>query len=133
MKKGKPRLYNAPNLQNRRCELRNHSTGVEAILWKSLQNRKVAGKKFRRQMSIGPYIVDFFCPECKLAIELDGAPHYRELTIEYDAKRTAYLESQGVTVMRFENRIIYEDLENALALIRQRLLAVLDLPPRLRH
>ena len=73
-------------------------------------------------MSIGPYIVDFFCAECKLAIELDGAPHYEELAIEYDAKRTAYLESQGVTVMRFENRVIYEDLENVLALIRQRVL-----------
>jgi very-short-patch-repair endonuclease len=62
----------------------------------SLQNRKLAGKKFRRQMSIGPYIVDFFCPECKLAIELDGAPHFEELAIERDAKRTAYLEGEGI-------------------------------------
>ena len=57
-------------------------------------------------MSIGPYIVDFFCPECKLAIELDGAPHFEELAIERDAKRTAYLEGEGIHVMRFENRII---------------------------
>ena len=71
-------------------------------------------------MSIGPYIVDFFCPECKLAIELDGAPHFEELAMERDAKRTAYLEGEGIHVMRFENRIIYEDLENVLALIRQR-------------
>src|SRR5262245_61975041 len=123
MNRAKPRLHNAPRLKSRRRELRNSSTSVEAILWKSLQNRKLAGKKFRRQMSIGPYIVDFFCPECRLAIELDGAPHYRELTIEYDAKRTAYLESEGISVMRFENRVIYEDLENVLALIRLRISA----------
>src|SRR5262245_50658510 len=88
MNKRKTRLYNAPQLKERRKELRNSSTAVEAILWKNLQNRKVAGKKFRRQLSMGPYIVDFFCPECKLAIELDGAPHFEELAQEYDAKRT---------------------------------------------
>src|SRR5438128_106676 len=67
--------YNLPKLKSRRKEMRNHGTAAEAVLWKSLQKRKIAGKKFRRQCGIGPYIVDFFCPECRLIVELDGAPH----------------------------------------------------------
>ena len=81
-------LINTPPLKNRRRELRNNPTPAEAILWKYLQRRQILGKKFRRQYSIGRYIVDFFCVECDIAIELDGAPHFGELGSS--ARRRAY-------------------------------------------
>src|ERR1041384_4855720 len=85
-------------------KLRNNPTLAEAILWKHLQRRRLLGKKFRRQFSISRYIVDFFCVECGIAIELDGAPHFRELRAEYEARRTAFLTELGIEVIRFENR-----------------------------
>src|ERR1041384_411419 len=103
------------NLRNR---LRNSTTSAEAILWTCLQQRKLLGRKFRRQFSIGPYIVDFYCPECRLAVELDGAPHFTDRGVEHDAERTAYLKNCGVQVMRFENDAIREDIEGVLELIR---------------
>ena len=86
-----------------------------------LQKRKLAGKKFRRQHSIGPYIVDFFCPECHLIVELDGAPHYGILGDDYESERTAYVERLGFKIIRFENRIILENLEAVLQTIKHEL------------
>src|SRR5262245_36849781 len=77
-------LINTPPLKTRRRELRNNPTPAETILWKYLQRRQILGKKFRRQYSIGRYIVDFFCVECDIAIELDGAPHFGDLGVERD-------------------------------------------------
>src|SRR5262245_8187356 len=111
-------IYNTRSTSDFRKHLRNSLTPVEAILWKNLQGRKLSGKKFRRQFGIGPYIVDFYCPECRLAIELDGAPHFTDRGGEHDAERTAYLKGCGVEVMRFENNAIREDIENVLELIQ---------------
>jgi very-short-patch-repair endonuclease len=79
----------------------------------------VLGRKFRRQYGLGRYIVDFFCVECDLAIELDGAPHFGELGEEYEAKRTAFLEELGLEVIRFENRIVYQNIDAVLETIRE--------------
>jgi len=65
-------IHNVPESNDRRKELRENLTAAEALLWLNLKGRRLNGKKFRRQHSIGPYIVDFFCPESRLAIELDG-------------------------------------------------------------
>ena len=78
-----------------------------------------SGKKFRRQFSVSRYIVDFFCVDCGIAIELDGAPHFRELRAEYEAGRTAFLTAMGIEVIRFENRIVYENIEAVLETIRE--------------
>jgi very-short-patch-repair endonuclease len=96
-------------------------TAAEAVLWASLQRRQLAGKNFRRQVSIGPYIVDFYCPEHRLVIELDGAAHFSATIDEYDAARTRYLESEGLTVIRFENRELKEGIEAVLDPIRREL------------
>src|SRR5690242_1654011 len=69
------------------------------------------GKKFRRQFSISHYIVDFFCIYCGIAIELDGAPHFRERRAEYEARRTAFLTGWGIEVIRFENRVVHDNIE----------------------
>jgi len=112
-------LINIPPLKARRRELRNNPTAAEAILWKHLQRRQLLGKKFRRQYSIGRYIVDFFCVECDLAVELDGAPHFRELGAEYEGERTAFLQGVGIELIRFENKIVYENIEAVLETIRE--------------
>src|SRR5262245_25469427 len=86
---------NTPPLKARRRELRNNPTPAEAILWRYLRPRQILGKKFGRQFSIGRFIVDFFCVDRAIAIELDGVPHFREVRAEYDAARTAFLQGLG--------------------------------------
>jgi very-short-patch-repair endonuclease len=74
-----------------------------------------------RATSIGPYFVDFYCPACRLVIELDGAAHFSQTRGEYEAKRTKYLEAEGLTVIRFENELLRTDLDGVLATIKQQL------------
>jgi len=109
---------NIPPLKTRRKELRNNPTPAEAVLWKHLQRRQILGKKFRRQFSISRYIVDFFCVDCGIAIELDGASHFQELRADYESARTAYLTQLGIEVIRFENRDVHENLEAVLQTIQ---------------
>jgi len=102
-------------------ELRKKQTLAEDALWEMLRNRKLDGLKFRRQHQIGDYIVDFFCPEHGLIIELDGAVHSRPERQRHDAKRDAYLKSLGYTVLRIANNCVFDDTENTLMQILQTL------------
>src|SRR6266487_5841857 len=104
-------IYNTQSKKEFRRDLRNSSTAAEAVLWKSLQRRQLCGKKFRRQASIGRYIVDFYCPESRLVIELDGESHFSMTIDDYEAERTRYLEAQGLKVLRFENKDLSECIE----------------------
>jgi very-short-patch-repair endonuclease len=110
-------IYNVKSKQSRRKELRNNSTAAEAILWRALKGRQLDGKKFRRQHGIGRYIADFCCPECRVIVELDGAPHSNIEVAEYDLQRTEYLANNGYTVLRFENKMVYHQLERVLEVI----------------
>ena len=121
MGKHKRGIYNTTAKEEHRKELRNALTTAEAVLWKNLQNSQLAGKKFRRQESIGPYIADFYCPESRLIVELDGAGHFTENGAEYDAKRTEYFREQNIRVIRFENKTVYRDLEYVLETIKANL------------
>ncbi len=102
------KLHNRKYLKEFRRSLRNNSTSAEAVLWTKLSRKQVAGLKFRRQHSIGNYIVDFYCPKIMLVIELDGAYHASCQAIVKDRKRDEYLESFGMTILRFENRVVFE-------------------------
>ena len=99
--------------------LRKNLTPAEALLWTNLKNSQLAGKKFRRQHSIGPFIVDFYCPECRVAVELDGEGHMTETGTEADQKRTEFLKRFNVTVIRFENKEVFDDLEGVLETIQR--------------
>jgi very-short-patch-repair endonuclease len=110
--------YNTKNRKSLRKKLRNSTTSAEAILWTCLKGKQVFGKKFRRQERIGRYIVDFYCPSCRLVIELDGEPHFGPLQ-DYDVERTKYLERLGLTVIRFENQSVHDDIEFVLETIRE--------------
>ena len=95
-------------------ELRSRTTEAEQKLWSLLRNRQLKGKKFRRQHAIGNYIVDFYCHECKLAIELDGNFHITKEAKEYDTARTGLLNELGITVLRFWNEEVIKDEESVL-------------------
>ena len=103
-------IYNRPVLKSRRKELRNNSTPAEKQLWRLLQQSNLGGYKFRRQHSVGTYILDFYCPEEKLAIELDGDSHFIDEAMAYDHERTAYLTSLDIRVLRFLNTDVYDNL-----------------------
>ncbi len=107
-------LHNYKYLEERRKQLRKNLTSAEATLWKHLQKKQLKGRKFRRQHSISHFIVDFYCPKEKLIIELDGAVHLDFAQQNYDLERTKQLESLGFKVIRFENKLVFEDLNYVL-------------------
>ena len=113
------KLFNRKYLKPVRSFLRNNSTSAEAVLWTYLKSASVDGRKFRRQHSIGEYIADFYCPSEKLIVELDGEPHGDYIQIEKDKIRDRFLEDLGLTVLRFENRLVFQDPEYILKEIRK--------------
>ena len=102
----KERRKNRPEELTERRSLRTSGTKEEAMMWKVLKNRQVSGVRFRRQFSVGAYILDFYCPELKLCIELDGAGHYNSEGLRHDYVRDKYLSELGIRVLRFENRAV---------------------------
>jgi very-short-patch-repair endonuclease len=98
--------------------LRRASTEAETLLWEQLR-RKSFDVKFRRQRPIGPYIVDFYCPQYGLVLELDGSHHNELDGAEYDEERTTYLAALGLKVLRFKNEEVLADMDTVLARIRE--------------
>ncbi len=78
-------------------------------MWAHLRAKRFAGFKFRRQHPCGPYILDFYCPNGHLAVELDGGQHFTPAAQEYDLRRTAFLRRHGITVIRFQNDLVFRE------------------------
>src|SRR3989442_10748815 len=104
-------VHNVARLKPRRRELRRRLTIAEARLWNHLKDRSLHGRKFRRQHSVGPYVLDFYCPRERLAVQLDGAAHDHEVAQDCDAIRTRFLQSPAIRLVRFENLEIIEYIE----------------------
>ena len=103
--------------------LRTEQTPLEQRLWYALRAKRFAGAKFRRQVVIGRYIVDFACRiPCMLVVEVDGETY--ALQEDYDLRRTAFLESKGYRVLRFTNREVWSNLESVLTVIFEALSAL---------
>ncbi len=111
------RIYNRKEMKERRQELRRAMTPAERILWQSLRGEQF-GVKFRSQFSVGPFILDFYCPRLKLALELDGPSH--EGAEEYDRVRQEDIEALGIVFLRFSNQEIYRNRIGVLELIAAR-------------
>ncbi|MEW8335289.1 MAG: DEAD/DEAH box helicase family protein [Candidatus Thiodiazotropha sp.] len=103
-------------------ELRKNQTDAESLLWQLLRNRQIENAKFHRQHPITPYILDFYCHDKKLAIELDGGQHNTDEGKEKDQKRTEFLKSQGIKVLRFWNNDVLQQTEAVLEVIYNQLL-----------
>ncbi|MEK7995380.1 MAG: endonuclease domain-containing protein, partial [Planctomycetota bacterium] len=96
---------------------RREATDAESLLWRLLRGRQLAGEKFRRQHQVGPYILDYYCPSQKIAIEADGGQHLTVEGLARDAQRTRYLQDRGIRVLRFSNREILLETEGVLDVI----------------
>ena len=110
-------IYNTPNLKPRRQQLRNNATETEILLWKKLRKRQL-GIRFVRQYSVGGFVIDFYAPEIRLAIELDGEYHFNIDQIVYDKYRTRYLAAVDINEMRFRNAEIANNIEDVVSKIK---------------
>ncbi len=103
--------YNRSVLTLRRKELRRNLSKAEAIMWNHLSRKQIAGYKFRRQHSIDQYVLDFYCPKLKLAIEIDGDSHFVPGAQEQDKIRQEHIEAFGIRFLRFTNEDVYKNID----------------------
>ena len=109
------KLYNIPSMTKRRKMLRRSSPPAEIILWQYLKRKQLGGYKFRRQYSIGGYVVDFYCPRLRLVIEVDGPSHFiNNEAVKNDQERQAFIESFNIKFVRISNNDIYNNLEGVI-------------------
>jgi very-short-patch-repair endonuclease len=114
--------------------LRHESTDCERLLWQRLRNRQIGGFKFRRQYPLPPYVLDFYCAELGLAVELDGGQHFSDEAQRKDAERSRYLGTRGIRVIRFSNHEVLLQMPEVLAeILRQAEIAAPHPNPRLWH
>ncbi|KMN18078.1 endonuclease domain-containing protein [Pseudomonas weihenstephanensis] len=97
--------------------LRGNQTDCELRLWQQLRARQLLDVKFRRQHPCPPYVLDFYCVQLQLAIELDGSQHLLPEALTYDLRRSRYLQSLGITVLRFDNLQVIDEMEGVLHVI----------------
>ena len=107
-------IFNKKEFVKKRQYLRKNMTKAEIILWSKLKGKQLNGLKFRRQHGINNYIVDFYCPELRLAIEIDGGVHCYDSRITYDKQRQKEIEALGIKVLRYTNTDVIKDLEGVL-------------------
>ncbi|MEK6643549.1 MAG: endonuclease domain-containing protein [Planctomycetota bacterium] len=107
-------FYNRTREKARRRHLRRNLTPAEKRLWFRLRDHQLGGLKFRRQYSVGPYVIDFYCVEKKLAVEVDGDSHFGGGSEERDELRDRFLRDFGIRVLRFTNVDVYKRVESVL-------------------
>ena len=105
------RVFNKRSQILKRKTLRRNAPQQEGILWQYVKNRKINNQKFKRQYSIGRYVVDFYCPALKLVIVIDGDYHLQESVKKYDTERQNFMESMDINCLRFSNRDIEENID----------------------
>ena len=125
-------FFNKSTEKAKRRRLRSDSPTAETTIWTSLRRKNIVGYRFRRQYSVGPYVIDFYCPALKLAVEIDGDSHFIGDAVEDDKQRQAFIESFGIRFLRFTNRDIYDNLEGVLEAITSVALAKSD-PPQTKQ
>jgi len=122
-------LFNRAELKQRRKDLRNRSTYAEKILWQALRLSSLENVKFRRQASIGAFVVDFYAPTLRLAIELDGSSHDSEEARVLDRQRQSLLEEYGIQFLRFRNEEVLSSAESVVDRIRSKIQELSTPPP----
>ena len=115
-------FFNRPGETNKRRQLRGSMPEAEVILLSRLKRCQLLGCKFRRQYSVGSFVIDFFSVEIKLGIELDGDSHFHPGAPEYDQKRQQFIESFGIRIVRILNTEVYENLDWVLEMIGREVL-----------
>jgi very-short-patch-repair endonuclease len=108
------KAFNRPDQKTRRRALRKVMPFAEVLIWNRIRDRQLLGCKFRRQFSVGPYILDFYCPELKLVIEIDGDTHAGEEAEKRDLERQRFIESFGIHFFRFTNPEVLQSLDGVM-------------------
>ncbi len=109
------RVFNRPSTRPKRKNLRSSQTEAETVLWERLRDRGFMGYKFYRQYGIGEYIADFYCPQQRLVIEIDGGQHHTGEVREYDDSREKFMSSLAIKTIRFSNRDVLQNIERVMA------------------
>ncbi len=120
--------YNKQLKQNSR-QFRKNMTDAEQLLWSRIRRKQLHGVQFYRQKPIGQYIVDFYAPKGNLVVEVDGSQHYEPENQQKDKIRDAYLQEQGLTVLRFTNRQVLLQIDDVVEAIASGLSAIDEIPP----
>lgn len=107
-------IKNPKKTLEQRRRLRRKMTEAEELFWSRVRNKQLDGLRVKRQYGLGPYILDFYIPKYKLAIELDGGVHSIGLVIRKDQNKDAFLNENGISVLRLENEIVLKNIEAAL-------------------
>ena len=115
------RIYNRKEQNEKRKALRNAMSNAEIILWDRLKGRQIKGMKFRRQFGVGRYAIDFYCPEIKLAIEVDGDTHDSPDEIEYDKTRQSEIENYKIVFLRIKNEEIFKSIDEVILKIENKI------------
>jgi very-short-patch-repair endonuclease len=106
-------------------QFRKDPTFAEGFLWQKLRNRKFNGIKFRRQYIIKGFVLDFYCPDHKLGIELDGSIHNKQ--VDHDKARQNFIETHGINIIRFKNDDVIKNIDRVLLKINNNICAVSDI------
>ena len=120
-------IFNKHSEKAKRQSLRSQMPQAEIILWSKLRRRQIAGVKFRRQYSVERFVLDFYSPALKLAIEVDGPTHQSPEAVAYDQTRQQFIENLGIRFLRFTNQDVYHHLDKVLETIHQQILALQNL------
>ena len=112
-----PIIHYNPKLKALAAQLRSRGTKSEILLWNQLKGGQLNGLRFIRQKPIGDFIVDFYCKEVGLVIELDGLSHQCNEVMDLDERKQSYLESIGLKVIRFEDEDVIRDIRNVMMVI----------------
>jgi very-short-patch-repair endonuclease len=110
-------FFNRETEKERRRQLRQSMPAAEVMLWACLKGRRMLGCKFRRQYSVGKFMIDLYAVEIKLGIELDGESQFHDRAQEYDLKRQLFIESFGIKIIRFLNEDVYDGMDGVLQAI----------------
>ena len=114
-------IFNKKSQTIKRRILRNNMTRPELLLWTKLKNKQMDGYRLRRQFSIGRYVADFYCPELKLVIEIDGPNHNTKENIEYDRERDLFMHSLDINIIRISNSQILDNIDEAIVIIKTKI------------
>jgi very-short-patch-repair endonuclease len=108
------RIFNRTEEKEKRRKLRSNMTNAEKLLWERIRNRQIRNKRFLRQYGVVKYIIDFYCPEIKLAIEVDGETHCSDEEIEYDKNRQTEIENFGIRFLRIKNEEVFGKIDKVI-------------------
>jgi len=122
-------LFNKKSEKEKRRYLRRNITLAEKIIWLNIRRKQIEEERFLRQFSIKHYVLDFYCPKLRLALEIDGETHLTEEELEYDKQRQDYLESLGIIFLRFKNEEVFNNADVVIEKIKLKVRELQEINP----